>query len=480
MIKILETYKKLPIQAKASLWFVFCNVFQKGIALITTPIFTRILTTEQYGIVNVYNAWSSLLTIFFTLNLSYGVFNKGLVKYESSRDQFTSSIQGLSTTVALTLIGVYFIFKDIINANIGLSTFLMIIMFFEMLIYPALGFWSARQRFEYKYIKLVIVTALLTVFNASLSVIAVLNTEIYKAEAKLSASVLVIILICGTIYARNFFRGKQFYNKEIWMFALSFNIPLIPHYLSQSVLNQTDRIMIDKFYGSTEAGIYGVAYSAGMLLTIFNSALIGSITPWMYDLIKKKNYNGVARKINGILSLMLLIILALILFAPEAIRVLASKEYYQAVYIIPPVAASVYFMFMYNIVCLIEFYFEKTKLVLVASVSGAILNIALNLYFIPQFGYLAAGYTTLASYIFMSFLHFMFAAKIQKNNHVFPSLIEKKFPIISSLFLVLFSILINFFYNQSILRYGIILCILVISFWKRKKIKQQLLEFKKR
>jgi len=110
MIKLLNMYKELPTQVKASLWFVLCNVFQKGIVLITTPIFTRMLTTEQYGVVNVYNSWSSLLTIFFTLNLSYGVFNKGLIQYEDNRDTFTSTIQGLSTTVSVILIGVYFIF----------------------------------------------------------------------------------------------------------------------------------------------------------------------------------------------------------------------------------------------------------------------------------------------------------------------------------------------------------------------------------
>ncbi|KKI93259.1 hypothetical protein WQ54_05335 [Bacillus sp. SA1-12] len=480
MNHLLSTYKNLSIQAKASLWFVFCNVFQKGITIITIPIFTRILTTEQYGVVNVFHSWSSLLTIFFTLNLSYGVFNKGLIKYEDSRDRFTSSIQGLSTTVSLILIGAYFIFQKVVNAYTGLSTFLMFIMFVEMLLYPALGFWSARQRFEYKYIKLVIVTALMTVLNALIGVIAVLSTDVYKAEARLSAYALVIFIICGFIYARSFFKGKHFYNKEIWKFALVFNIPLIPHYLSQSALNQSDRIMIDTFIGSAEAGIYSVAYSAGMLLTLFNSALIGSITPWIYELIKLKRYEGVAKKINAILFMMFLIIVALILFAPEAIKILASKDYYEAIYVIPPVAASVYFILLYNVVCLIEFYFEKTKLVMIASLFGAVINIVLNIYFIPRFGYFAAGYTTLGSYIFMTFLHYIFADRIQKDNQIFPKLIEKKFPIILSLILVPFSIVINFFYEETVIRYGFALLIMVIVFRKRKQIKDQLLEFKKR
>ncbi|MFE0623420.1 lipopolysaccharide biosynthesis protein [Priestia aryabhattai] len=479
MIKLLKIYKELPTQVKASLWFILCNVFQKGIVLITTPIFTRMLTTEQYGVVNVYNSWSSLLTIFFTLNLSYGVFNKGLIQYEDNRDTFTSTIQGLSTTVSIILIGVYFIFRDVINMYTGLSTFLMIVMFVEMLLYPALGFWSARQRFEYKYIKLVIVTLLLTVLNAFLGVIAVQAIDVYKAEARIATSVIVVAIVCGSIYLQNLLKGKKFFSKQVWLYALAFNIPLIPHYLSQAVLNQSDRIMIDLFVGSHAAGIYGVAYSAGMLLTIFNSALIGSITPWIYNLIKAKRFSGIAQKINVILILVFLIVLILILFAPEAIKVLATKEYYEAIYIVPPVAASVYFMFLYNVVCLIEFYFEKTKLVLIASVSGALINIGLNIYFIPTFGYIAAGYTTLASYILMSVMHYIFADRIQAKEKIYPKLVDKKLPITLSLILVLFSILINFSYDNYILRYTVIILILIILMKKRKYIQMHIKELKK-
>ena len=55
--KLINKYKKVPLPAKASLWFVVCSFLQKGISFITTPIFTRIMTSDNYGVVTMYSAW---------------------------------------------------------------------------------------------------------------------------------------------------------------------------------------------------------------------------------------------------------------------------------------------------------------------------------------------------------------------------------------------------------------------------------------
>lgn len=80
--KVFAKYRNLPEAVKASLWFTICSILQKGISFITVPIFTRMLSTEEYGIISLFGAWQSILTIFATLNLSNQIFNNGMVKYE--------------------------------------------------------------------------------------------------------------------------------------------------------------------------------------------------------------------------------------------------------------------------------------------------------------------------------------------------------------------------------------------------------------
>ena len=78
----MNKYKKMPQQVKASLWFVICGFLQKAISLITTPIFSRLLTTSEYGIYSVYQTWAGIIIIFASLNLASGVYLRGLIKYE--------------------------------------------------------------------------------------------------------------------------------------------------------------------------------------------------------------------------------------------------------------------------------------------------------------------------------------------------------------------------------------------------------------
>ncbi len=92
--KLKTKYLSISLDTRAAFWFTVCNLLQKCIAMITMPIFTRILTTEQYGVFTVYQSWYNLISIIVTLNLSGSLINNGLMKYEDRKDKFISSMQG--------------------------------------------------------------------------------------------------------------------------------------------------------------------------------------------------------------------------------------------------------------------------------------------------------------------------------------------------------------------------------------------------
>ena len=72
---------------------------------------------------------------------------------------------------------------------------------------------------------------------------------------------------------------------------MRFNLPLIPHYLSQTILNSADRIMIERITDAEQAGIYSLAYSVSLVMTLFNTALMQTLSPWIYEKIKKGKNN---------------------------------------------------------------------------------------------------------------------------------------------------------------------------------------------
>ena len=466
-------YLKLSVQARASLWFVFCSVLQRGIAFITVPIFTRVMSTEQYGYYNTYVSWYSILLVFTSMSLYYGVFNNAMIKFKEEKARYVSSMQGLVCVLTAFVFVLYLIFQPYANAMLGLPTPLVLMLFAELLVTPALQFWSAYNRFEYKYRNIIVVTLIKSIANPALGIVLVLMAT-DKAAARIASTVIVEVIVCGSIAVYQFCRGKCFFDRRFWKYAFLFNLPLIPHYLSGQILNQSDRIMISRMVDNSAVAMYSVAYSIGLLMNIFTQAINGSYTPWFYQSVDKQNYSAIKKTTQMTSLLMACLVVLLMLFAPEVMEIIGGSKYREAVYVIPPVAASVFFIFMYNIFANVEFFFEKNKYVLFGSMVAAGLNLILNYIFIGIFGYIAAAYTTLFCYIAYCYLHQFFARKVCAEKGLPGDLFNYRWVLMLSVAIVAIVIGMNFLYRSRALRYGIIIVLVAMGIIKRREGKRVL------
>ena len=275
-----------------------------------------------------------------------------------------------------------------------------------------------NQRVDFKYRSLVIVTLIISLAKPLLGVILV-KSATDKVTARIFGLAIIEAFVCIVLFAFQAVRGKKFFSAFYWKHALKFNIPLIPHYLSMTILNSADRIMIGKMVNESSAGIYGLAYSISQVMTLFNTALLQTIEPWLNRSINDKKIRGIAKIAYPAFIGIATVNIMLIAFAPEAVKIFAPPEYYNAIWVIPPVAMSAYFMFSYTFFAVFEFYYEKTKLIATATSAGAFFNIILNYIFIRIFGYYAAGYTTLVCYMIYAAFHMYFMRQIcreQLNN----------------------------------------------------------------
>lgn len=414
--KLLQVYKNIPLPAKASMWFVVCSVIQKGIAFITTPIFTRMMSTEEYGLVSVYSSWVSILTVILTLQLATGVYNKAMIRYEKQRDEYTSAMLFLTTLLILGGLGIFLLFRNQLNDALGMSTSLTVVMFVDLVFSQAMSFWTVRNRFEYEYKSIVGYTLASTFLSTIGSVIAIYLFPKHKADARILAMVLVHVIIYAMVYYKILHKSHRIIWKEAWKYALNYNIPLIPHYLSQQVLNQADRLMINNMCGSAQTAIYTVAYQIAMVLNIVTTAIESSFTPWAYQKISDGKEKEVGKLAQIILVMTGSICFFFTLFAPEFIYLLGGEKYASAIWVVPPVCMSVYFIMMYSLISTVTFYYEKTKSIMLASCIIAVLNIILNKYFITIYGMVAAGYTTLVCYIGYAMIHYYLMYRVSKEE----------------------------------------------------------------
>ena len=466
--KIKSKYQLMPIPAKAAFWLTLCSLMQKGVSIITVPIFTRMLSTSEYGVVSVFVSWGNILILFTGLSLASGVFNTAMIRYEKEHNRVVSVLLGLSTTITFAFLLIYLAFSSFFNTLFGFSTGLMLLMILRLLLAPAFNLWMSQQRFEYNYMPFVIYTLCMTVAVPAIGYFWVLFSQ-DRGTARIVSMTVVECAFYAVLFIVIFFKGRSFFDKKIWWHSIKVNVPLIPHFLSGTILNQADRIMIAAMVSDSAAGKYSVAYSAATLIQIAISSINSSIIPWMYKRLKKdttENISNIKQVTNTATFFMLLAIVVFTLFAPEFMAILATKEYSDAIVLFPPLTAGVFFMFVYNLFANIELYYEKSTYVTIASVIAAVANVILNYIFIPVFGYMIAGYTTLIGYIIYTLTHYYFTQKILKQN-------QRKMPLdLSFLFkscivVIVFSIFVNILYDFWILRYSLVIGSTIFIIYKK-------------
>lgn len=477
--RLWRKFKEAPLVLKASIAYTICNILQKSLSLITMPLFTRLLTQEQYGQYSVYTSWSSIFTILITLNLAYGSFNNAMLKYEDRRSKYISSTQGLVFLLAIIFLAVYLPFSNFFNDLLNMSTPLIILMVCEIITQFSLQAWSGLKKYEYKYKGVVAITLLMAILSPVLAIILISNTP-EKGVARIFGYAAINILIGGCLLIHNMIKGKNIFSKEYWGFALKFNLPLLIYYFSQVIFNQSDRIMIENMCGLDKAAIYSVAYSLAMILTFVLNAINNSYVPWFYEKIKNKEHTRNKSMSIIITMIMCTLVLGVIWATPEIVFLMSGKEYMDAIWIVPPIAISLILLLFTQFFVNIEFYFEnKLKLVL-ASIGSAVTNVALNYWLIPIYGYFVAGYTTLISYVLFALCNYLAVFKqISRKGKLYGT-----FNLKALIFIFLMFVGISYLgvalYNLPIVRYIVIFIgvILVLIFHKKiielyKKIKNE-------
>ena len=209
-------------------------------------------------------------------------------------------------------------------------------------------------------------------------------------------------------------------------------------------------------------------------MNVLVSAINGSRVPWTYEQLRDRVYIQLKRISNLLCLFMGGITIAVSLISPEVIGILGTADYSAATYVIPVVAMGVYFTFVYDMFCGVEFYYGATKYVMLASCAGAVLNIILNAIFIPMFGFIAAAYTTLVCYFIFMLAHLYFMKRVAMEQDITVNIYDLRMIFLISGMTVVLSFGCMLTYENFVVRYILITVLIVVVIWQRKRIIQML------
>ena len=255
LLNKLKNFNTLSMPVKASIALMFTQLIQKGLSVLTAPIYTRLLTTQEYGMASIFFSWYDILIIFTGLCLSKGVFNNGMMDFKDDRETFTLSMYSLTFISAAVLGTAVCLFCRFIYNFMKLPLSLIYFMFILLDFEASLSQWTVRQRFEYKWKATTIVTVTLAIVSPAVSIISLLKLSGNKVIIRVITAQSVFLVAYLGILVYLIIKAKGRIKTAYWKYALKFNLPLIPHYLSLHVLNHMDRIMIASIVGEAEAGI---------------------------------------------------------------------------------------------------------------------------------------------------------------------------------------------------------------------------------
>lgn len=454
---------------KSGIWFTVSNFLMKATGFITTPIFTRLMTKTEYGDFSTFQTWMMIMLYITSLNLE-GSLIRACHDFKDDIDRYLFSMISLSMVSTVIWWCVVNIFCDRLGDVLGFDRLYLNCMFMYLFFCPAINLFQNAERFKYNY-KWTVATSLSISVGASLLSVFFVITMQNRFMGRVIGYIIPTVIIGLMIVLYYIKKGKKI-DFKYWKYALKISIPYIPHLLSMYLLSNMDRIMIKDLCGSEYVALYSLAYTCGMLITIFVTSINNAYSPWLADMLNASKYKSIKKVSVPYVTVFSFLAIGAVLVTPEILFVLGGESYMEAKYVMPPVAAGCLIQFVYCMYVNIEQYEKKTVGMAFASMMAAGLNFVLNYICILKFGYVAAAYTTYASYLFLLFMHMYFVKKIGMT-HVYDN--KKILTVSIGASILIFST--NVLLKTTLIRYLIIVIYIGIAIVLLLKHKNLILKF---
>ena len=401
---------------RAGIAYTVGNVLLRGIAFLTLPIFTRILTMQEFGLFNVYVSYETILTIFSGVCL-YGSLRTAWYDYRTSFDQYVSSILTLSLGCMLILWIAANISYPFMAQFFGFSRSILNVLVVHSYAMFVFQFYNIRLALEYRYKEYLIVSALNSIGGTILSIFLILvvfseDRHIARICGYAIVPIVIAFFVLVLFYKKAVAGKHHLFNLGYWKYGLRISIPLVIHTFSQQILNQFDRIMIHRMVNSTAVGIYGFIHTISNILTIIILSLDNAWSVWFYEQLEKEDYSTINKRTRSYILLMNVLYIGFISFAPDVIKIAGTEEYQVGKRMIIPLSFAVFFMFLYSLPVHIEYFYKKTKYIAVGTAGAAGMNFVLNYIAISIWNYQGAAWSTLLSYVLLFIFHWNIARKI--------------------------------------------------------------------
>lgn len=438
---------------------ILSQIVTNGTNFVLIMIFTRFLSTENYGIVSLYQAYVLFFSVIIGIN-TQGTIGTGFNHFEEKEhSNYLASIFTLSLMSFIIICLLILVFIKFFSSFSTLSFSLIILMLFHSLGVFCFNFITIKYVYQREAKKGFFVSLCISILMILFSIISM------NFSSKFSDLYMIRILGLAIPYILCiFYVSKDIYQKDVsiknykkyFSFCLPICIPLVFHSLSYILLSQTDKIMLQKLTNDLSVvGIYSFIVTYVHILNSIYTALNNTWVSLYYKYLKNDEYDTLKARSKRYMTFFTILVCGFMLLSPEVVKILADKRYWESLSLVPVISLSIFLVFMYSFAINFELYNQDSKKIALGSTFTAIINMALNFVFIKKYGMLGAAIASLISYLLLFLFHSYCANKINKIS--FPY----KFTDYANSFIIVITCSIIFYLSLNIFYIRFIIAILL-------------------
>lgn len=371
----------------------------KLLVFLLMPLYTSVLTTAEYGAMDVVVNVSNMLLPLVIVSINDGVIRFGMDRAYKRRDVFSTGIW-----VSLAGFAIFLIFWPAMKKIGMISDYTALIYLYVLA--AALQGVSAQFVRAMGLVRLFAFNGILNtlstvVFNVLFLVVMKWGMYGYVLSVILSnVASMIFLWIAARLY--RYMRWWKGIDRDTVREMIIYSLPLIPATIMWSITNVSDRFFVTHYLGEAQNGIYSVAYKLPTIISVISAIFTQA---WQLSAIGERESDDREQFYSNIFkSYQTIVFLAaggILLLIKPLMHLLVSDSFFEAWQYTPLLVVSVVFSCFSSYFASFYMASKKNIMAMVTIFLGALLNVVLNYYLIPIYGLNGAAGATAASYIFI-------------------------------------------------------------------------------
>ena len=385
------------------------------ITFLLLPVYTAVLSNEEYGLVDLLNTLTSLLLPIVTLQIEQGIFRYLIDCRENNEKQIKlittiirfMIIQSIACIVIFLCVSpfIHNEYKYFLMANLLMG------IFSSLLLQICRGLGDNATYAIGSFIT--------GAFTVVLNVIFIVAFR-WGAYGMLGATAISNFICAVYIFLKRkiykYIKPKQF-DKKILKEIIKYSVPLIPNMISWWIVSASDRTIISAVIGIAQNGIYSAANKfSGVFTTLYSVFNLTWTESASININSEDRDEFFSKILDFVIRFFGSLCLGTIAVMPFVFNILINEKFAEAYYQIPILILGSVFNILVSFVGSIYVAKKLTKEIAKTSVISAVINIFVNIVLIKSIGLYAASISTVIAYALMFIYRWIDVKKYVKFN----------------------------------------------------------------